>query len=296
MTVTIIAILCYFLHWGISAQESRDKHRCIHKLSGKLVHVCCSGYRLWNEQCIECFGAFGENCSVPCGQNTFGYRCRRICNCTDNQVCDRYTGCMERDVNQQRHQVVISLIIGLGLAMVTASVVFVGVMFCKWRRQIQQRFKQEEEQMTGFQVDLLSFPGKEEEHTETYDDVRESKMTLHGGNSGTRDTGEYRINSTDYNQLFSDKNALKKNINEGNQYCYIDARFQRDDMLLTLSEYPEDECYVSVSRNNNRLRRISKSCSDMKAILTKPYINIISSHNAKSTTDNLDRVVLIEHL
>lgn len=149
---------------------------------------------------------------------------------------------------------------------------------------------------TGFQVDLLSFPGKEEEHTETYDDVRESKMTLHGGNSGTRDTGEYRINSTDYNQLFSDKNALKKNINEGNQYCYIDARFQRDDMLLTLSEYPEDDCYVSVSRNNNRLRRISKSCSDMKAILTKPYINIISSHNAKSTTDNLDRVVLIEHL
>jgi hypothetical protein len=45
---------------------------------------------------LECFGGYGENCSTPCGPNTYGYRCREMCHCTGNQVCDRYMGCINR--------------------------------------------------------------------------------------------------------------------------------------------------------------------------------------------------------
>jgi hypothetical protein len=121
-------------------------------------------------------------------------------------------------------------------------------------------------------------------------------MVPNGGKSGPRDTGEYRINSTDYNQLFSNNNDLRKDINEGSQYCQVDARFHRDDTLLTMSEFPDDDCYISISQNAKRLQRISKSCSDLKAILAKPYLNIISSHHAKSLKDDLDKEVLIERL
>ncbi|XP_055996862.1 uncharacterized protein LOC125683256 isoform X2 [Ostrea edulis] len=58
---------------------------------------CCPDYYLLNGSCKECFGAFGEDCSTPCGLNTYGYRCRATCNCSENQVCDRYTGCMDRE-------------------------------------------------------------------------------------------------------------------------------------------------------------------------------------------------------
>lgn len=143
-------------------------------------------------------------------------------------------------------------------------------------------------------MNLLSCPGMEEGYAQTYDDVRESKMILNGGKSGLCDTGESKINSTIHAHLYNDKGVSKKLTRE-DQYNNIDACFRRDNTLVTLSEFPYDDCYVSV-HNVKRLRRISKSCSDIKTVLEKPYINIMSSCNAKSTADNFDKNVLIERL
>jgi hypothetical protein len=144
-------------------------------------------------------------------------------------------------------------------------------------------------------VNLLSVPGIREGPAETYDDVRESHMIPNGG-SGPRDTGEYRINSTDYNQLFSDKNVSKKTAPQRKQlYNTIDAHFQRNNTLVTLSEFPYDDCYANI-QSLKRLRRISKSCSDIRAVLEKPYVNILSSCDTRSMKDNSDKDVLVEHL
>lgn len=37
-------------------------------------------------------GYFGNNCTDPCRYPSFGYRCQKECNCTQD-ICDHKTGC-----------------------------------------------------------------------------------------------------------------------------------------------------------------------------------------------------------
>ncbi|XP_055996861.1 uncharacterized protein LOC125683252 [Ostrea edulis] len=87
----LMLMLSYHLQWDICAAE---RNMCGNP-DGTLK--CCADYYLLNGSCKECFGAYGEDCSTPCELNTYGYRCRRTCDCNENQVCDRYIGCMDRE-------------------------------------------------------------------------------------------------------------------------------------------------------------------------------------------------------
>ncbi|XP_062601266.1 uncharacterized protein LOC134262967, partial [Saccostrea cucullata] len=140
MIFNLILILVYQLQVDISAQKDNKCRRT----NGALI--CCTGYYLFNDRCIECFGAFGENCSTPCGENSYGYRCRKTCNCTENKVCNKYIGCQvhglfnakEKDSGESG---ILVLVIGLGSVTLSASLVFVGIMFCRWRIHLQSTFK-----------------------------------------------------------------------------------------------------------------------------------------------------------
>lgn len=48
-----------------------------------------------NSFMIECFGAIGPNCSIPCESNFFGYLCKNQCDCQKDEICNRYFGCSE---------------------------------------------------------------------------------------------------------------------------------------------------------------------------------------------------------
>ncbi|XP_061183014.1 uncharacterized protein LOC133191277 [Saccostrea echinata] len=289
MIFNLILILIYHFQEEINAQA--DKNTC--SKDGTLQ--CCSGFYLFKNLCIECFGAYGENCSTPCGNISYGYRCKETCDCTKYQICNKYLGCQQNEEKEcSGDGVILVLVIGLGSVTLSASLVFVGIMFCKWRIHLQRRLKISEDNTRGFQVNLLSFPGKQE----IYSDVRESQMSLDGKKKEERETGEYKINSTEYNHLFNNQNISKKKLNheEGKEYDSVDARFQRDSVLVTLSEFPGDDCYISISQNTKRLRRISKSCSDLKAIISKPYNNTLSNYYDDCMHNMSEKAVLIEHL
>ncbi|XP_062609489.1 uncharacterized protein LOC134271276 [Saccostrea cucullata] len=86
MFFNLILILVYQLQEEICAQ---DENIC-GRTNG--AFICCSGYYWFNDRCIECFGAYGVNCSMPC-YNSYGYRCKETCYCKKNQVCNKYIGC-----------------------------------------------------------------------------------------------------------------------------------------------------------------------------------------------------------
>lgn len=111
-------------------------------------------------------------------------------------------------------------------------------------------------------MNVISLPEKQE--TLTYDEVRESRMLEKCVVNCSRETGEYRINSTDYNQLFGLDSVRKKTmIGPFQQYNTIDARFGKK-TLGTMPENFEDDCYVSLSKNEKLSNRHSKSCADLK--------------------------------
>nr|XP_022338296.1 uncharacterized protein LOC111133880 [Crassostrea virginica] len=60
--------------------------------------ICCSGYYLYeengNKTCLECVGAFGNNCSTHCTVGSYGGQCKSKCQCPENQ-CDRVNGCLK---------------------------------------------------------------------------------------------------------------------------------------------------------------------------------------------------------
>ncbi|XP_062616380.1 protein draper-like isoform X4 [Saccostrea cucullata] len=148
MIFNLILILVYQLQEDISAQ---DDNIC-GNLNGALI--CCSGYYLFDDRCIECFGAYGENCSKPCAKNSYGYNCKETCNCTENKVCNKYLGCQQScSCNTKKKDCgesgILVLVIGLGSVTLSASLVFVGIMFCRWRIHLQRTFKISEDNTSG---------------------------------------------------------------------------------------------------------------------------------------------------
>jgi hypothetical protein len=44
----------------------------------------------------ECIGYFGNNCDSPCPESYYGRSCEEPCNCTAEQYCNQYVGCLPR--------------------------------------------------------------------------------------------------------------------------------------------------------------------------------------------------------
>jgi hypothetical protein len=44
----------------------------------------------------ECIGYFGNNCDSPCPKSYYGRSCQEPCNCTAEQYCNQYVGCLPR--------------------------------------------------------------------------------------------------------------------------------------------------------------------------------------------------------
>lgn len=151
--------------------------------------------------------------------------------------------------------------------------------------------------LVGFQVNVLPFSEKHQVYQENYDDVRESRMLLADKGNCNRETIDNRL-SSDYSHLFLKGRTSRKSISAmpDQHYSAIDARFRSKMPIITMSEFPEDDCYVSVSQLARQNKRISKSCSDLKIDMSDAYHDIYSNkcRNAKDDTNN--RTILIEHL
>ncbi|XP_056017896.1 N-acetylglucosamine-1-phosphodiester alpha-N-acetylglucosaminidase-like isoform X2 [Ostrea edulis] len=58
------------------------------------TRVCCSGYYEENDDCHECIGSSGVNCTTPCPPDWFGPQCHIRCQCSSIK-CDVIYGCAE---------------------------------------------------------------------------------------------------------------------------------------------------------------------------------------------------------
>lgn len=147
-------------------------------------------------------------------------------------------------------------------------------------------------------MNVLPFSEKHEVYQENYDDIRESRMLLAGKGNCHRETIENRLSSTDYSHLFLKGRTSRKSISEMPEQYYsaIDARFKSKMPLVMMSEFPEDDCYVSVSQLARQNKRISKSCSDLKIDMSDTHHDIYSNQCRKAKGDTNNRTILIEHL
>lgn len=49
-----------------------------------------------------CIGSFGDNCSGgPCTEGYYGHGCRNKCNCTEQQYCNKFEGCVNNTSTSQ---------------------------------------------------------------------------------------------------------------------------------------------------------------------------------------------------
>ncbi|XP_078333052.1 uncharacterized protein LOC111109726 isoform X2 [Crassostrea virginica] len=70
---------------------------CDKQVSKKSSYCCADFYREPKSGlCLPCVGSFGENCSSPCPDGYFGYRCLQICDCNNTEECDPKNGCVNK--------------------------------------------------------------------------------------------------------------------------------------------------------------------------------------------------------
>ncbi|XP_052685324.1 uncharacterized protein LOC128165133 [Crassostrea angulata] len=274
-----------------SLHESNSSKNLCKKENGSIQ--CCTGYYSENGICKECFGAIGPNCSIPCESNFFGYLCKNQCDCQKDETCIRYFGCKLVDC----HKTMLLLVIGSGSAMLSLALLFVGVMFYRWHTILRSNLHPTKSPR-GFKVDLLPFSGKLEVFQENYDDIRESRMLIADKGIRKKETIENRLSSSDYSHLFLKERISRKSISgmPEQYYSAIDARFRSKMPLVTMSEFPEDDCYVSVSQLARQNKRISKSCSDLRIDMSDTLHDIYSNQCRKAKEDTNNRTILIEHL
>lgn len=147
-------------------------------------------------------------------------------------------------------------------------------------------------------MDLFTIPSIHDIIQENYDDLRESIMPLDDNGNGNKEATTNRMNSTEYNRLFCKERTPSKTMDEmGEQYySAIDARLRNKNPLVTLSEFPEDDCYVSLSQNAKRNKRMSKSCSDITVDTSEAYSNVRIHQYYNFKVDKTNGNILIAHL
>lgn len=60
---------------------------------GNGTRYCCSGFYEVNNECHECEGSYGLNCTDPCPEGWYGPVCMYQCMCSANDKCDPKKGC-----------------------------------------------------------------------------------------------------------------------------------------------------------------------------------------------------------
>ncbi|XP_078329439.1 uncharacterized protein LOC144624072 [Crassostrea virginica] len=63
---------------------------------GNSTTECCTGFRKINEECTECIGFIGINCGLSCPTDWYGPQCRLPCNCSKNETCNQFVGCLPK--------------------------------------------------------------------------------------------------------------------------------------------------------------------------------------------------------
>ncbi|XP_062589431.1 uncharacterized protein LOC134251082 isoform X2 [Saccostrea cucullata] len=76
--------------YSISIISTAESGICI----SKGVIYCCQDFKNISGECRACIGTFGQNCSNPCMYGYYGHGCRKRCNCSQKQFCDREKGCL----------------------------------------------------------------------------------------------------------------------------------------------------------------------------------------------------------
>lgn len=294
---TIMLVLQQIVQ-GQNEKNISQNHVC--KEENGDIH-CCTGYYWHDGKCIECFGAVGLNCSEPCHNISFGYRCKERCDCQNHEVCNKYIGCqtipfINEECKDKCKDTLLLYVIGSGAVLLSMALLFIGVMFYRWCKMLYKT--KSAEKTEGFQVDVFTVPSIQNIFQENYDDIRESRMLLDGKGKDNKETSANRINSTEYNRLFSKESTSSKTIGGmGEQYySAIDARFKGKHPLVTLSEFPEDDCYVSLSQNAKRNKRMSKSCLDITVDTSGVYNNVGIHQYNNSQVDKTNENILIAHL
>ncbi|XP_065935772.1 uncharacterized protein [Magallana gigas] len=61
---------------------------------GNGTRYCCSGFYEVNNECHECEGSYGLNCTDPCPEGWYGPVCMYQCMCSANDTCDPKKGCI----------------------------------------------------------------------------------------------------------------------------------------------------------------------------------------------------------
>lgn len=166
---------------------------------------CCSGFREINGVCKECIGYFGDGCSRPCPSGFYGRSCTTPCNCSVNETCNQFVGCISNlsfTCDQQQHlehhdlkwQLLIALLCFQGLISVI-SISYSLRKRMKWTQNLKIK-------------NLGSFRGRLENSERKYK-MRQNKRNhvicddqpLHSGSS-------YGQVSTGYNHIHFPKAAM----------------------------------------------------------------------------------------
>nr|XP_034337438.1 uncharacterized protein LOC105341011 isoform X2 [Crassostrea gigas] len=86
----VFCFLCVDIFIGI---KFGDQGVC----KGSITELkCCTDY-IYSQSgdCKPCIGSFGDNCDGgPCPKGHYGHGCKEKCNCTEQQDCDRFIGCV----------------------------------------------------------------------------------------------------------------------------------------------------------------------------------------------------------
>ncbi|XP_056004074.1 protein draper-like isoform X1 [Ostrea edulis] len=87
-------LLLYVLQTVYALADMNENGKCVGE---KNTTNCCENYA-YNasvEECVECVGRFGYNCSQECLDGFYGRSCNSKCNCS-NQTCNKISGCLKK--------------------------------------------------------------------------------------------------------------------------------------------------------------------------------------------------------
>ncbi|XP_056008228.1 multiple epidermal growth factor-like domains protein 10 isoform X1 [Ostrea edulis] len=149
---------------------------CENKKTGK--NECCYNHRNVSGTCEACVGSWGRGCEQDCEFGFFGQFCKEKCSCSQNQICNPVSGCVnvidfttESDQNEAGEalnlQTIITAVGGVLVLSLIGTILFV-------------RLKLKQDTNTGKMTSSVP-PGNEctfqlEQKDCIYNDVRESRM------------------------------------------------------------------------------------------------------------------------
>lgn len=216
--------------------------------SGK-IEACCTDYYLHDNTCKPCIGSFGAKCAGgPCIEGYYGHGCKDICNCTTQQDCDRFKGCVNRTDESNKGQadiedhgnVVDKLIpIILGVIFSVGSILLVSLFLLK------QKLEYLRKHILGFTNSRNPQNQTEEGSEEPGEDY--SKMTRASNNYNIlsfnrRFNAISTVNATDEEDLYDDTGAgvTTNNNTHNGQDSYVTLALTNNLVLPSMKNAIEE--------------------------------------------------------